>query len=517
MEWYLQPEGTTPIKREKPIMPETVLKIEHISKKFPGVQALDDIVLTINKGEIHAIVGENGAGKSTLMKILSGVIEKDSGTIVFQGNEIVEADPRVSQQLGISIVYQELALARNLTVMDNVFLWQLPSTKIGLVSTKDLYNRTKTILESLGVDFSPDALVKDLTISQRQIVEIAKALSMNASLIIMDEPNSALSPSDTEFLFQIIQNLKTRGVTVLFISHRLDEVFHIADRITILRDGKFIGTKIKVDTDVDEIISMMVGREYKESLYDHIPSRNKEISSESLLRIENISNGKNIKDVSFELHKQEILGISGLVGAGRTDLAEMLFGLQPVIQGKVWLEDQEIKINHPIQALNLGIAFLPEDRKLSGLFLNMSVADNINIASYKKLSSFGIINTKNAISHADKYVSRLNIRISELSQKIMSLSGGNQQKAILARWLAISPKILILDEPTRGIDVGAKAQIYELINELSERGIGIILISSELEEVMAHSDRILVMRRGNLTAEFNRDEVTSDEIIKFAA
>ena len=498
-------------------MPETVLKIEHISKKFPGVQALDDIVLPIDKGEIHAIVGENGAGKSTLMKILSGVIEKDSGTIVFQDEEIVEADPRVSQQRGISIVYQELALARNLTVMDNVFLWQLPSTKIGLVSTKDLYNRTKTILKSLGVDFSPDTVVKDLTVSQRQIVEIAKALSMNASLIIMDEPNSALSPSETEFLFQIIQNLKTRGVTVLFISHRLDEVFQIADRITVLRDGKLIGTKNKVDTDIDEIISMMVGREYKRSLYDHIPSRKKEISSEPILKIENISNGNNIKDVSFELHKQEILGISGLVGAGRTDLAEMLFGLQPVVQGKVWLENQEVKIHHPIQALNLGVAFLPEDRKLSGLFLNMSVADNINMASFKMLSTLGVVNIKNSIAHADKYVSRLNIRISELSQKIMSLSGGNQQKAIIARWLAISPKILILDEPTRGIDVGAKAQIYELINELSESGVGIILISSELEEVMAHSDRILVMRRGSLTAEFNRDEATSDEIIKFAA
>jgi len=498
-------------------MPETVLKIEHISKKFPGVQALDDIVLDVEKGEIHAIVGENGAGKSTLMKILSGIIEKDSGTIIFRGEEIIEADPRVSQQRGISIVYQELALARNLTVMDNIFLWQLPSTRIGLISTKDLYNKTRIILESLGVDFSPDTIVKDLTVSQRQIVEIAKALSMNASLIIMDEPNSALSPSETEFLFLIIQNLKSRGVTVLFISHRLDEVFQIADRITVLRDGKMIGTRIKADTDIDEIISMMVGREFKESLYDHIPSRSKEISSEPIFKVESLSNGRNIKDVSFKLHKHEILGISGLVGAGRTDLAEMLFGLQPVVEGKVWLEDQVIKINHPLQALNLGIAFLPEDRKLSGLFLNMSVADNINMASYKMLSKFGIVNIKKSISHADKYVSRLNIRISEISQKIMSLSGGNQQKAILARWLAISPKILILDEPTRGIDVGAKAQIYELINELSDSGVGVILISSELEEVMAHSDRILVMRRGSLTAEFNRDEATSDEIIKFAA
>jgi len=498
-------------------MPEPILKIENISKKFPGVQALDDIVLPVDQGEIHAIVGENGAGKSTLMKILSGVIEKDSGTIVYQGEEIEEADPRVSQQRGISIVYQELALARNLSVMDNVFLWELPSNKAGLVATQDLYDRTQTILESLGVNFAPDTTVKQLSVSQRQIVEIAKALSMNASLIIMDEPNSALSPSETEFLFEIIRNLKSRGVTVLFISHRLDEVFEIADRITVLRDGKLIGTKIKDETDIDEIISMMVGREYKQTLYDNIPSTIKEISEEPILRVERISNGKKINDISFELYKHEILGISGLVGAGRTDLAEMLFGIQNIVDGNIYLEDHLTKINHPLQALNLGIAYLPEDRKLSGLFLNMSVADNINMASYKMFSNLGVINIKDSISHADKFVSKLNIRISALSQKIMSLSGGNQQKAILARWLAINPKILILDEPTRGIDVGAKAQIYEIINELSVSGVAVILISSELEEIMAHSDRILVMRRGRLTAEFEREEVTSDEIMKFAA
>ena len=498
-------------------MTQTILQIDHVSKKFPGVQALDDIQLEVQKGEIHAVVGENGAGKSTLMNILSGVIEKDTGHVIFQGEEIVEADPRVSQQRGISIVYQELALARNLTVMDNIYLWNLPATKTGLVATTELKAKTQEILTSLGVDFLPNTPVKRLTVSQRQIVEIGKALSMNASMIIMDEPNSALSPSETDFLFEVIKNLRDRGVTVLFISHRLDEVFAIADRITVLRDGKLIGTKEKGGTNIDEIISMMVGRELKKTLYERKLGEGKVISECPLLKAVNISNGKKVKSFSFELHKHEILGISGLVGAGRTDLAEMLFGLQPIVSGNLMIDGQDVQIQHPMDALNLGMAFLPEDRKLAGLFLKMSVSDNINMASLNKVSNIGIISKKNANAHAQKLVSDLDIRVSDIEQKVNSLSGGNQQKAILARWLAINPRILILDEPTRGIDVGAKAQIYVLINELAENGVGVVLISSELEEILALSDRIIVMRRGVQTAEFPRDKATSDEIMKFAA
>lgn len=498
-------------------MNNNLLVIQKVSKKFPGVQALDQIDLEVNHGEVHAIVGENGAGKSTLMKILSGVLQKDSGTIFFKGQEIPEADPRVSQEMGISIVYQELTLARNLTVMDNVFLWDFPSTRTGLVSTQQLKEKTRDIIDSLGVDFDPDTLIKNLTISQRQTVEIARALSMNASLIIMDEPNSALSPDETQYLFDIIKSLRDRGVTILFISHRLDEVFEIADRITVLRDGHLIGTREKEKTNLDEIISMMVGRELKETLYERVPSKLKHITETPLLKVEHISNGHKIEDLSLELHKHEILGISGLVGAGRTDVAEMLFGLQPVVKGRISIEGKPLHIHHPLEALNHGLAFLPEDRKLSGLFLKMSVTDNINMASLEMLSTLGILNHKKANRHAEKFIDHLKIRVSDLNQKINSLSGGNQQKAILARWLATDPRILILDEPTRGIDVGAKAQIYELISELAENGVGVILFSSELEEILALSDRVLVMRRGFITAEFMREEATSDEIMKYSA
>ena len=498
-------------------MPNIILKIVNVSKKFPGVQALDKVDLEVIQGEIHAIVGENGAGKSTLMNILSGVIDKDTGKVVFNGEEIIGADPRISQQRGISIVYQELALARNLTVMDNIFLWDLPSTKTGLVATATLKKKTQSLLESLGVDFAPETPVKYLTVSDRQIVEIAKGLSMNASMIIMDEPNSALSPAETQFLFQVIRNLRDRGVTTLFISHRLDEVFEIADRITVLRDGKLIGTKDKKATNIDEIISMMVGRDLKKTIYNRKVAEHKSVSAAPLLTVENISNDKKVESVSFELHKHEILGIFGLVGAGRTDVAEMLFGIQPITTGNLLVDGKRVEIHHPVDALDLGMAFLPEDRKLSGLFLNMSVADNINMASLNTISNLGLVNKKAAYAQAEKHVSSLDIRISGLEQKVLSLSGGNQQKAIIARWLAIDPQILILDEPTRGIDVGAKAQIYDLINELAENGVGVILISSELEELLALSDRILVMKRGKLTAEFERNVAKPDEIMKYAA
>lgn len=496
-----------------------LLKIIDVSKKFPGVQALDKINLKVRCGEVHAIVGENGAGKSTLMNILSGVIGRDQGEIEFKGQKFAFLpDPRYSQQMGISTVHQELALASNLSIMDNVFLWDIPQTRAGIVDNKTLCRRTKELLNSLGINLNPETLVRKLSVSERQIVEIARALSMNASLIIMDEPNSALSPSETKFLFDIIQKLRSRGVTILFISHRLDEIFEIADRITVLRDGKLIDTKNKEETTVENVVSMMVGRELKKELYKRTIAKGRDIDDcHPVLQVRNLSNGKRFKNISFDLYRHEILGVAGLVGAGRTEMAEALFGIYPPDQGEVLINGNRIEIHNPSDAVQNGMGFVPEDRKLAGLFLKMSVADNINMTSLKKVSHLGMINSSKEQTQAQTMVKEMDIRLHSTRQQINSLSGGNQQKAIIARWLTVNPSILILDEPTRGIDVGAKAQIYELINRLAEKGMAIILISSELEEILALSDRIMVMRRGRISAEFNRLEANSDNIMLNAA
>lgn len=499
-------------------MPETLLQIENVSKKFPGVQALDKINLEIYPGEVHAIVGENGAGKSTLMHILSGVQARDEGRILFKGQEVTIADPRNSQQIGISTVYQELALAQNMSIMDNVFLWNMPRDASGLVDQKKLYQTTQRILQELGVALDPATLVKKLSVSEKQLVEIAKALSLNASLIIMDEPNSALSPAETQFLFKIIQQLKERGVTILFISHRLDEVFEIADRITVLRDGRLIGTLVKSEATVDQVISMMVGRELKQILYTRSEAPEQKIFENGVvLSVRNLSLANLFKDVTFDLHQGEILGIFGLVGAGRTQLAETLFGLRRAEQGEILVDKKAALIQSPDQAVNLGIGFIPEDRKLSGLFLKMTVEDNLNMTSFQKLSRGGMINLSQAKTQATRLSADLDIRLANLSQLINSLSGGNQQKAILARWLALNPHILIMDEPTRGIDVGAKAQIYDIIHHLAENNVAILLISSEIEEIMAISDNILVMRRGLVSTRLHRSQASSDLLMKSAA
>ncbi|MCU0488196.1 MAG: sugar ABC transporter ATP-binding protein [Anaerolineales bacterium] len=499
-------------------MPETLLQIENVSKKFPGVQALDAINLEIFPGEVHAIVGENGAGKSTLMHILSGVQARDEGRLLFKSQEVTIADPRNSQQIGISTVYQELALAQNMSIMDNVFLWNMPRDASGLVDQKKLYQNTQRILQELGVSLDPATLVKKLSVSEKQLVEIAKALSMNAALIIMDEPNSALSPAETQFLFKIIQQLKARGVTILFISHRLDEVFEIADRITVLRDGRLIGTLVKSEATVDQVISMMVGRELKQILYTRTEAPEQKIFENGVvLSVRNLSLANLFKDVSFDLHQGEILGIFGLVGAGRTQLAETIFGLRRAEQGEIAVDKKTAWIQSPDQAVNLGIGFIPEDRKLSGLFLKMTVEDNLNMTSFQKLSRGGLVNLSQARSQAKRLSADLDIRLANLSQIINSLSGGNQQKAILARWLALNPHILIMDEPTRGIDVGAKAQIYEIIHRLAENKVAILLISSEIEEILAISDNILVMRRGLVSARLHRSQASSDLLLKHAA
>jgi ribose transport system ATP-binding protein len=499
------------------MMTEILLSIDHISKKFPGVQALDDIDLQVFRGEVHAIVGENGAGKSTLMHILSGVIARDSGTIIFNGNELIVSDPRISQQFGIATVYQELALASNMTIMDNIFLGNIPRDSFGLVDQSEMRKRAKELLNKLGIDLDPETPVKRLSVSEKQLVEIAKALSRDAKMIIMDEPNSALSPGETDFLFGIIRQLKERGVTILFISHRLDEVFTISDRITVLRDGKLIATVNTSSTSVNEIVSMMVGKKLQKFLYSHDEQEKRKLDNKEILSVDRISQEKQFKDISFKLRQGEVLGIFGLVGAGRTQMVEAIFGLRRMDFGQIKIDEKTVRIRSPFDAVQKKIGFVPEDRKISGLFIKMAVSDNINMAAWKIFSRFGLINLNKAQSKAEEMVSNLDIRLSDISQRINTLSGGNQQKAIIARWLLLKPKILILDEPTRGIDVGAKAQIYELINKLVDQNVSILLVSSEIEEIMAISDRILVMRRGSISAEFSNKDATSDRLLLAAA
>ena len=500
-------------------MPETLLRIEHVCKKFPGVQALDDVSLEVYKGEVHAIVGENGAGKSTLMHILSGVHGRDSGSIIFRGEDFHMApDPRYSQQVGISTVYQELALAQNMNIMDNVFLWNMPRDAVGQVKQNKLKQRTADLLTELGVELDPATPVNKLSVSEKQLVEITKALSHNAAMIIMDEPNSALSPGETHFLFEIIRRLKNRGVTILFISHRIDEVFEISDRITVLRDGKLIGTINKEEASVDGVISMMVGRELKRILYTREGAAEEgSAQKEEALSVHNLSLGKEFQDVSFTLHKGEIFGVFGLVGAGRTQLAEAIFGLRKPDSGEVLVDGKPVRLKDPSQAVRLGIGFVPEDRKNFGIFPNMAVEDNINMTSFDQVATGGWIHLRKASSQAQKLVKDLDVRLSSLAQRIGSLSGGNQQKAILARWLAVNPHILIMDEPTRGIDVGAKAQIYEIMHQMANRGIAILMISSEIEEIMAISDTIMVLRRGVVSTTIRNSQATTDSLMKQAA
>jgi ribose transport system ATP-binding protein len=498
-------------------MSDLLLKIEHISKKFPGVQALDDINLQVNRGEVHAIVGENGAGKSTLMHILSGVIVRNSGKIYFDGHELSVADPRVSQQLGIATVYQELALAANMSAMDNIFLGNTPRSKMGLVDQKKMQKATKEILKGLGIDLDPATPVKYLSVSEKQLVEISRALSRKAKMIIMDEPDSALSPDETEFLFGIIRRLKESGVTTLFISHRLDEVFRIADRITVLRDGKLISTLDSKASTINKVVSMMVGRQLEQILYSKKEHLITLTERETVLSVEDFTQDKQFININFDLKKNEILGVFGLVGAGRTQLIEAIFGLRRSDAGTLKINGKEVEIHTPFDAVRQKIGFVPEDRKLSGLFLNMAVSDNINMAGWKFVSTLGFINLTKANNQAREMIHGLDIRLSDIDQRIRTLSGGNQQKAIIARWLLLKPNILILDEPTRGIDVGAKAQIYELIHKLVDQNVSIIMVSSEIEEIRAICDRILVMRRGSISAEFLNKDATSDNLMLAAA
>lgn len=490
-----------------------IISMENIIKTFPGVTALADVTFRAKAGEIHALVGENGAGKSTLMKILAGINSPDSGSIILDGEVVEIGSPRKAQSLGISMIHQELALIPYLTIGQNILLGREPHKNIkAFIDWKELYNLAKVQLSRLDMDIDPKTLVVDIPIAQQQMVEVAKALSINAKIIVMDEPTSALTNKETKILFRVMRHLKDQGITILYISHRLEEVFEIADRVTVLRDGSHISTSLIADITTDDIVKMMVGRELGD-LY----SKKASPQSEHILEVKGLCSGKSLKNISFYLNKGEVLGISGLIGAGRTELARAIFGIDPFDQGEIFIDGKSVKIRSPREAISMGIGFLTEDRKEQGLFLGMSVRENITIGVLKEFSFLGFPFFMKLKVLAEKYIKQMNIRTPGINQKVKNLSGGNQQKVLIARWLNLNPRVLILDEPTRGIDVGAKAEIYTLIDRLAQDGVGIILISSELPEIIGISDRVIVLRQGSITGEFTRDELTQDKIMQCAA
>ena len=491
--------------------PPALVEIRGMTKAFPGVQALLGVDLDLRAGEVHAVVGENGAGKSTLMKIVAGVYRPDSGSIRLGGVPILNESPRQALERGISMIHQELNLAPNLSVAENVFLGRAP-TRGGLIDWRRLYADVEALADRLGIDLDVRARVDELSVARQQMVEIAKALSLDARVIIMDEPTSALTERETEALFDIIARLKSHGVAVVYISHRLDEIFRVADRVTVLRDGRLVGTLPIAQATQPQLIGMMVGRE----LTTLFPKESVEIG-DPFLEVRHLRRKGALEDISFVLRRREILGLAGLVGAGRTELVRVLFGADPLDGGEILLEGRPVRIRRPRDAIRLGMGFVTEDRKLQGLVLGMNVRENETLASLAQVSKLGFLNLGRERTLAARLVEQLGVRTPSVEQEVANLSGGNQQKVVIAKWLATRARILILDEPTRGIDVGAKAEVHALMSRLASQGVSILMISSELPEILGMSDRILVMRQGRLSGEFTRDQASQEAILACAA
>ena len=489
---------------------EPILLAEHIDKRFPGVHALDDVSLDVLPGEVHAVIGENGAGKSTLMKILAGVYAPDKGTVRVDGRHETIADPHGAQALGISTIYQELSLVDALSVGENIFLGDLP-TKPGnrwQVDWPAVWRRSHELLELVGSGVEPRSLVRELSVAQKQMVEIARALARDVRLLILDEPTSSLTDRETEKLFDIIASLRSRGVGIIYISHRLGEVFRVAQRVTVLRDGKLVGTLPIADASEDVLVRMMVGRDLSRLFTQAAPT-----DAPVRLEVRGLSRRGTLADVSLTVRGGEIVGLAGLVGAGRTELARCLFGADRFHAGAMLLDGEPVSIRTPGDAVNLGIGYVPEDRKLQALVLGMGVRENVTLPVLDRLGSPFAPSRSRERALVDGYITSLNIRTPHREQKVRALSGGNQQKVVIARWLATKPRVLILDEPTRGIDVGAKAEVHALIARLAEQGVAILMISSELPEILGMSHRVLVMRDGRIVADIPRDQATEESIL----
>jgi ribose transport system ATP-binding protein len=492
--------------------------MEGISKAFPGVQALDEVDFEVAAGEVVALVGENGAGKSTLMKILCGAYRRDAGRILLNGKEVDIESPHHAQELSISIIYQEFNLTPNQTAAANIYISREPRQRglgrlFNLVDRRRMEQAAQEHLALVGARVPATALIKDLSVAEQQMVEVAKALAVEAQIIIMDEPTSALGEDEVETLFGIIQTLKTEGIAIIFITHRLEEVLRIADRVVVLRDGKRVGGMPIAEATPEEIIRLMVGREL---LVEIFHKEEAEIGA-PLLEVRGLTGRGNVKDISFTLRTGEILGFAGLVGAGRTEAVRLIFGADRKVAGEILIEGEPVRINSPVEAVEAGLALVPEDRGLQGLVLMLPVQENIVLPTLQEHARAGWVNRSELRGTAQQYVDRLTIRTPHLQQKAMYLSGGNQQKVVLAKWLASNPKVLIMDEPTRGIDVGAKAEVHALMSKLAQTGIGIIMISSELPEILGMSDRILVMSEGRVAAILDHDEATQEKIMAYAS
>ncbi len=493
-------------------MDRPILQMTGISKSFPGVKALQEVNLELFQGQVHALLGENGAGKSTLMKILGGVYPKDAGTIRYQGKPVELQGPKQAQTLGIAIIHQELNLIPQLSIAENIFIGREFTKGVsGQIDWSRLHRESRKYLEPLGISADPRTLVKELGIGEQQLVEIAKALSLEAAIIIMDEPTAALTNQEVERLFAIIGDLKRQGKAIVYISHKLEEVFAICDHVTVLRDGRYVGDAPVSAIDQQQLIQMMVGRKLEEKFL-----RQEVAPGRQVLRVERLTKRGVLAEVSFALRAGEVLGVAGLMGAGRTELAKAIFGALKLDSGAIYLEERPVRIRNPRDAVRQGIAYVSEDRKMEGLFLKMSVKQNISIAALQRFSKLGRIRNQAETREVEEYVAKLKIKTPSAAQIVKHLSGGNQQKVVLSKWMLISPKVLILDEPTRGVDVGAKIEIYELISQLKQSGVGIILISSELPEVMGISDRIIVIHEGRLTGEYSHAEASQEKIMQNA-
>lgn len=491
---------------------QAILHLEHIDKSFAGVHALEDVSFELRPGEIHALVGENGAGKSTLVKVITGVHRPEKGKIFLQGKPTTFFSTLSAHQHGIAAIYQDLNLFPDLNIAENIFMGHMPiNPKTRAVDWSLMYQKAEELLQSLGVNLNPRDRVFGLSIAQQQMVEIAKALSMNAKILLMDEPTSTLTLRETEELFRIVRQMREAGTAIIFISHRLEEVFEIADRVTVLRDGQYVGTEKVSEITEDDLIRMMVGR----ALDRLFPKKDVEIG-DVILKVEGLNKEGVFENISFELHRGEILGLAGLVGARRTDVAEAIFGINPADSGTIRIEQQGVNIQDPKDATKLGIAYIPEDRQQHGLVLPINLTHNITLPILEQFTRHSWLNQQSERTTAQEFTHRLEVRAAGLWQKAQELSGGNQQKVVLAKWLATQPRILILDEPTHGIDVGTKAAIHQLMSHLADEGLAILMISSELPEILGMSDRILVMCEGRLTGEFSRDEATQEKIMTAA-
>lgn len=492
---------------------EYVLQLQHIRKEYPGVVALKDVTLELKKGEILALIGENGAGKSTLIKCCSGAVIPTSGKIIVNGKEFASMTPQLAAENGIAIIYQEFNNVKELSAAENLFLGN-PIKKGVLIDKKAMENEAAKAFEQLQVKIDPKTLMKNLTVGYQQMVEIAKAIQQEAKILIMDEPSAPLTSAEVESMFKVVERLRKEGISIVYISHRLDEIYRLSDRIEVIRDGEYVKTLITKDSQVQELIKLMVGRELTETY----PPRSACIQEdEVVLELEGLT-GNGDRDISLKVHKGEILGLGGLVGAGRTELAEMIFGAAPIESGKMKFKGQEVHPKSPRNAIDMGIALVPEDRKRHGAMLGISIKDNINMPVYERNSTLSVIDSKKEKAIAEKYQKEMAIKTPNLNQLVKNLSGGNQQKVILGRWLAADSELIIFDEPTRGIDVGAKYEIYKLMNDLVEKeGKAILMISSEMEELMGMSDRIMVLAEGNLTGELSKDEFSQETIMAYAS